>query len=129
MLPDYWTVFAAVVLPYAPYLVASAEKTRRGLYDPANPRASDGALEAPSRRARFAETNSWEALASYAAISWIAHAAGADPALLFPIGVAWVLARALYITAYVAGWGRTRIAMWSLSVVLLLARMGVAVWG
>jgi uncharacterized MAPEG superfamily protein len=127
MLPDYWTVFAAVVLPYVPYLVMGAEKRRRGLYDPDNPRASDAVLEASSRRARFAETNSWEALAAYVAISWIAHSAGADPTILFPIGVAWIGVRVLYITAYVAGKGQLRIAFWTLSALLLLARMGVAV--
>lgn len=124
---DLYTVFAAVVLPYVPYLLVAYEKNRRQIYDPANPRESNALLEGWSARAKAAETNSWEALTAYLAVSWLAHVAGADRTVLAGLGVAWVASRLAYLTAYVAGWGRTRIVTWFLGVVLILARFGVAV--
>lgn len=123
MTPDLWTV-AAVALPYAPYLLLAAYKNRRGLYDPNQPRASDAALEGWAARARAAEVNSWEALTQYVALSWLAHAAGADERVLTALGVAWVVARLAYVGAYVAGAGRWRIAWWFVALGLALARFG-----
>jgi uncharacterized MAPEG superfamily protein len=121
---DLWTVFAAVVLPYVPYLLVGWYKNRRGLYDPANPRDSNAQLEGWSARAKAAEANSWEALAQYVGVSFVAHEAGADPDLLAALGAAWVVARLAYYVVYVAGWGRTRIAVWFVGLLLLFARFG-----
>jgi uncharacterized MAPEG superfamily protein len=127
MSPDSWTVFAAVVLPYVPYLLVAAEKQRRGIYDPANPRDSNSQLEGWSLRAKGAELNSWEALTAYLAVTWIAHTAGADEQTLTRLGVAWVVSRLVYYLAYVSGMGKIRILAWFTGVGLILARFAVAV--
>lgn len=124
---DLWTVAAAVVLPYVPYLFVAVEKNRRGIYDRDNPAASNALLEGWSLRAKYAEVNSWEALAAYLGVSWIAHEAGADTNTLFALGVAWVVSRLVYVGAYVAGKGNLRVWAWFAGVALLLARFGVAV--
>ena len=126
MTTDYWTVFAAVVLPYVPYLLVGFEKWRRGIYDPNNPRDSNSLLEGWALRAKGAELNSWEALTAYATVTGVAHAVGADPEVLARLGIAWVVARVLYVGAYVAGIGWARMAFWFTSVGLILARMWVA---
>lgn len=125
MTVDLWTVFAAVVLPYVPYLLVASEKRRRGIYDPANPRDSNALLAGWSARAKAAELNSWEALSAYVAISFVAYQAGAPADRLAPLGVAWVVARVAYVAAYVAGRGRLRVVLWSASIALLVARFGV----
>lgn len=129
MTADLWTVFAAVLLPYVPYLLVGLYKNQRGLYDPNEPRASDRALEGWSARARAAESNSWEALAAYTAVSWIAHEAGAEGPLLTGLGVAWVVSRVLYCAAYVSGAGWLRIVSWFVGAGLLLARFAAAAFG
>lgn len=126
---DLWTVAAAVVLPYVPYLFVAAEKQRRGIYDRNNPAASNAHLDGWSLRAKSAEINSWEALAAYLGVSWIAHEAGAEPAMLLWLGVAWVVSRLVYVAAYVAGRGNLRVLAWSVGVGLLIARFGLAVRG
>lgn len=125
MTTDLWTVFAAVVLPYVPYLMVSFYKNRRGLYDPANPRDSNAQLEGWAARAKGAEQNAWEALAQYLAVTFVAYEAGADPGRLAPLGGVWVASRLAYTAAYVGGWGRTRIALWAAGVALIGARLGV----
>lgn len=127
MSPDHWTVFTAVLLPYVPYLITMVYKRQRGLYDPANPRDSNAQLEGWALRAKGAEANSWEALTAYVAVSWLAHEAGGDPDQLLALGVGWVVVRLAYIVAYVVGAGMLRGGLWALSVVLLLARLGVSV--
>lgn len=124
---DSWTVFAAVVLPYVPYLMVAFEKGRRQIYDPANPRDSNDQLDGWSRRAKGAELNSWEALAAYVGVTWIAHTAGADDRVLATLGGAWVASRLAYLALYVSGFGRLRIAAWCVGVALILARFGMAV--
>jgi uncharacterized MAPEG superfamily protein len=116
-----------VVLPYVPYLMVAVEKARRGIYDPDNPRDSNSQLEGWSLRAKGAELNSWEALAAYLGVTWIAHTSGADDRTLAALGVAWVVSRLVYFAAYVSGSGRLRIAAWFAGVGLILARFGVAV--
>jgi uncharacterized MAPEG superfamily protein len=76
-----WTVFAAVLLPYAPYLMVGFEKARRGIYDPANPRDSNALLSGWAARAKAAEANSWEALLAWLAVVYIAREARVDPEL------------------------------------------------
>lgn len=125
MTADLWTVFVAAVLPYVPYLMVAFEKNRRGIYDPANPRDSNAQLEGWSARAKAAEANSWEALAQYVAVSFVAHAAGGDDATLALVGWAWVAARLVYYGVYVGGLGQARIAAWFVGVALLFARVGV----
>ena len=122
---DLWTVFAAVALPYVPYLITAAYKNRRGLYDPANPRDSNAALEGWALRAKGAEQNAWEALAQYLAVTFVAYEAGADRQLLGWVGVAWVIARLAYYVVYISGMGRVRIAVWALGGVLILVRLGL----
>lgn len=125
MTVDLWTVFAAVILPYVPYLMVGFHKNRRGIYDPANPRDSNALLEGWSLRAKGAETNAWEALAQYLGVTFVAYQAHADPQLLAALGGAWVVARLAYYAAYIAGYGRLRIALWFLGLGLLLSRFGI----
>jgi uncharacterized MAPEG superfamily protein len=122
---DLWTVFAAVALPYVPYLVVGFYKNRRGIYDPANPRDSNALLEGWSARAKGAEANSWEALAQYLGVTFVAYQAGADRDLLGLLGAAWVVARLGYYVVYIAGFGRVRVAVWALGLLLIVARFGV----
>ncbi len=127
MTADLWTVFAACILPYVPYMIVATFKWQRGIYDANNPRASNDQLEGWSLRAKGAELNSWEALASYLAVTFIAYQTPADRTLLASLGVAWVASRLLYFTAYIAGKGGVRILMWSIGIALMLARFGLAV--
>lgn len=120
---DLWIVCVAAVLPLVPYSMVAAWKNRRGLYDPANPRDSNEALEGWARRAKAAEQNSWEALVQFLATSFVAYEAGADRALLGWLGLAWVVARLVYFGVYLAGVGRFRIAVWAVGVLLLVARV------
>lgn len=121
---ELWTVFGALLAPYAPYLMVAFEKNRRGIYDPANPRDSNALLEGWSARAKAAETNSWEALTAYVAVAFLTHEAGVTTPWLPALGVAWLASRGAYLAAYVAGFGNLRIATWFLGVALLLARFG-----
>ena len=122
MTADLWTVFAAIVFPFVPYLVASYEKNRRGIYDPANPRDSNALLSGWALRAKGCEQNCWEALAAYLGVTFIAYQAGANPVWLSWLGGAWVLFRLAYILAYVSGAGLPRIALWSAGLLLTLGR-------
>ena len=124
---DDWTVLGAVVAPYVPYLLVAGEKNRLGVYDPANPRDSNAVLAGWSARAKAAELNSWEALAAYLAIAWVARSAGADPTWLGALGILWLASRGAYLAAYVSGRGQLRIWTWFAGVALLLARAALAI--
>jgi uncharacterized MAPEG superfamily protein len=115
MTTPFWCVLAAWVLAYAPKIVSSVAMSRQpGGYDNKQPRAQQAKLSGWGARAHNAHLNGLENFAPFAAAVLVAHVGGGDPRRASLLAISYVVARTLYIVAYLADSDRLRSVLWTL---------------
>ncbi len=102
----FWCILIAAMLPY---LWGSLSKLE-GSYDNAQPRLH--AKTGWRQRADWAQQNSWEAFAPFAAAVIVAHLAQADPARVDQLAGLFILFRGGYGLAYLANRPTLRSLLW-----------------
>lgn len=108
----FWCVLAAGLMPYLLTGIAKASAER---YDNRDPRTWQARLNGLPQRAHAAHLNGFEALPLFAAGVIIAHLAGAEPARIDRLALAFVLLRVGYAICYLADWPRLRSLVWGLA--------------
>src|SRR4051812_7665670 len=99
----YIAIAAAFALIYLPRMVVGGEvKKLEGGYDNRDPRAQQAKLEGVGRRANAAHHNSFEAFAPFAAGVLAAAQRGVKLEVVAGLAIAFVVARAIYVVAYIA---------------------------
>lgn len=108
-----WCLLAAFVLIYWPRVIAyRATMAQEGRYDILEPRAQQQRLAGKALRAQSAHQNMLEAFPAFAAAVLLNLILPSDPAWRDGLAIAFVLARAVYIPAYLGDWGYWRTAVW-----------------
>lgn len=108
----YWCVLAAALIPF---LFTAVAKLKGGRYNNRAPREWQARLEGAPARAHAAHLNSFEAFPFFAAAVIIAHLRGLPQETINLLAVAFIVLRLAYGFIYVAGYPRTRSAVWALA--------------
>lgn len=117
----YWSVLAAIFLPY---LFTGFAKFQGGFgpKENHNPREFLEGLEGARKRAHWAQMNSFEVTPAFAAAVIIAQqVAGASQGTLDGIAVAFVASRVLYGICYIADWASLRSLVWFFGMICIAA--------
>ena len=109
----YWCVLAAALLPYAFTWLAKFTGPRR--YNNHAPRDYLDQLEGWRKRAHWAQLNSFEAFAPFAAGVIVAQQSAAPQATIDQLAVAFVVLRVVYGAFYVFDRPALRSGTWSLA--------------
>lgn len=108
-----WCLLAGFVLIYWPRVIAyNATRAQEGRYDILEPRVQQQRLAGKALRAQSAHQNMLEAFPAFAAAVLLNHILASDPAWRDGLALAFVIARAVYIPAYLGDWGYRRTAVW-----------------
>ncbi len=94
------SIFGAVILAYAPFLVVAWGRLQIG-YDQSAPRAMFDKLPAYAQRATWAHQNSFEALTIYGLAALMAYATGVESDWAKIAAIAFLVARLLYSVFYI----------------------------
>ena len=78
----FWTILAAIALPWLMAVLKKSPLAVSGKYSNRAPRAMQPKLEGLSQRAHWAEQNSFEILPAFVAAVLVAHLAGAEQMLI-----------------------------------------------
>ena len=105
-----WCILVAVVMP--PAFAAIAKAAGSGRYNNLAPREYLEQQSGLSRRADWAQRNSFEALPTFAAAVLGAMVAGVPEFWLAGLSVAFIVARVLYGFCYLRDWGYARSLFW-----------------
>ena len=106
----YQCVLIAALLPY---LTVGFAKAGSG-YNNARPRESMAELEGYRARAYAAHANGFEAFPFFAAVILMAAQTGADALLVNRLAVVFIVARVLYVVAYIADRPLLRSIVWAI---------------
>jgi uncharacterized MAPEG superfamily protein len=124
MTTPFVCILLAWVLAYAPKLASSVAMYRQpGGYDNKHPRAQQAKLEGWGARAQAAHMNGLENFPAFGIAVLVAHVGGADPRRAGLLAISYVIARALYVIAYVANVDRLRSILWTLGLAATAALM------
>ncbi len=122
MTTPFLCVLIAYVLIYVPKIPLSLAMARQpGGYDNKHPRAQQAALEGMGARASAAHQNGFEAFPGFVAAVLVAHGSGANDHRMTVLCIAFVVARALYIAAYLANQDYLRSAIWGIGFLCTVA--------
>lgn len=105
-----WSLLLAVLMP--PIFAAIAKASASGRYDNRAPREFLEQQTGLSRRADWAQRNSFEALPAFLAGVLAAAIAGVDERWLATLSVAFIVARILYGICYLWDWAAARSLCW-----------------
>jgi uncharacterized MAPEG superfamily protein len=108
----FWTLLAAIVLPWIMAAIKKSRVAQRGEYNNAAPRTIDPKLEGLYKRAQWAEKNSFEILPGYVAAVIVAHLAGAEQDCIDILALVFIASRVLYCVCYLKNWALLRSAIW-----------------
>ena len=114
----YWSVLVAALLPLVCAWLAKSQAfgpPAGGRFDNRDPRAWLARQEGWHARANAAQQNGFEALPFFIGAVVIAHQLGAPQTRLDILAVLFITLRIMYIALYVAGFSRTRSAIWALA--------------
>jgi uncharacterized MAPEG superfamily protein len=95
-----YSIAAAAVLIYLPFLVVGYARTRVG-YDISAPRAMFDKLPPYAQRATWAHQNSFESFMIFAAAALMAYVTGVNSEIAVGAAIAYVVARFLYSVFYI----------------------------
>ncbi len=123
MTTAYWCVLAAALMPY---LFTGIAKFGSKPYDNRAPREFLDRLEGPQKRAHWAQLNSFEAFAPFAAAVIIAHQAQAPQATVNALALAFVALRLSYGWAYITDRPTLRSLVWVAALACVVGLFGVA---
>lgn len=122
MTTPFLCVLLAFLLAYAPKIPLSVAMARQpGGFDNKNPREQQGKLSGFGARARGAHYNGFEAFSGFAAAVFVAHLGGANDHRATILSIAFIVARCLYIAAYLADLDYLRSALWGTGLLATLA--------
>lgn len=110
MIPAFWCVLAAALLPYVFTLLAKSRPTRGFNH---HPREFLEQQTGWRKRAHWAQQNGFEAFAPFAAAVLIAHLAGADPHWITALAVAFLGFRLAHGICYLADLASLRSLVWA----------------
>jgi uncharacterized MAPEG superfamily protein len=113
----YCCLLIAGILPY----IAVGFAKGGGGYDNARPRESMAKYEGRQARAVAAHSNSFEAFPLFAAAILMAAQTGTDPQTINALAIGFIVARIIYIFAYITDRPLLRSIVWSIGLVLVLA--------
>lgn len=111
--------YLVVYLPRLPVAVAQARQPEG--YDNKHPRQQQSRLEGLGARAAAAHLNGFEAFPGFAAAVIINHLAGSPDHRTNILCVAFVVARTLYVAAYLANQDYLRSAIWGIGFLCTMA--------
>jgi len=114
--------FLLIYVPKLPLSVAMARSSSKG-YDNKHPRQQQAALEGFGARSAAAHYNSFEAFAPFVAAVMIAHLTVGPDYRANVLSVAFVVARGLYIAAYLANQDYLRSAIWGVGMLCTVGLM------
>lgn len=120
----FWCLLVAVLMP--PGFAAIAKATASGRYNNRAPREFLEQQSGLSRRADWAQRNSFEALPGFLAGVFAAVAAGVDERWLAGLSLAFIAARVLYGFCYLKGWASARTLCWFAGFVCCLGLLVLA---
>jgi len=103
--------FALVYLPKLPLSLAMARQPEG--YDNRSPRDQQARLTGWGRRAAAAHANGFESFPAFAAGVLATQVTGASPHWATILSIAYVVARTLYVGAYLADVAALRSAVWT----------------
>ena len=121
MTTAYWCVLVAVLLPY---LFTGIAKS--GKYNNRRPRDSLEALDGWRKRAHWAQLNSFEAFAPFAAAVIIAQLAQAPQGTVDKLAIAFIVLRLIYGAFYLADIHVARTLTWTAAFGCVIALFVVA---
>ena len=126
----YLAIAAAFALIYLPRMIVSQEMKRlEGGYDNREPRRQQAQLEGRGRRALGAHMNGFEAFAPFALGVLAAMQRGVRVELVGAIALAFVVARSIYVGAYITDRSSLRSTMWGFGMAATGALMLLAILG
>jgi uncharacterized MAPEG superfamily protein len=105
----FWCVLIAALMPFVLAFIAKAGDKS---FNNKRPRDWYQTVEGYRKRAWWAQQNAFEALPLFAAAVIIAHVAGANPATLDWLAIAFIAARVSYVTCYLGNWHLLRSLSW-----------------
>jgi uncharacterized MAPEG superfamily protein len=109
----YWTILAAMFLPYIGTAYAKFSEGGARTYDNHAPRAQAESLPPQRRRAYWAQLNAFEAFPGFAAGVIVAHLAGASQATIDALAVTFVALRLIYTGCYIYDKPTARSLVWA----------------
>jgi uncharacterized MAPEG superfamily protein len=95
-----YSIVAAVVLIYLPFLVVGYARARVG-YDTSAPRAMFDKLPPYAQRATWAHQNSFEAFMIFSAAALMAYVTKVNSTIAVDAAIAYLVARLLYSVFYI----------------------------
>ncbi|WP_288129339.1 MAPEG family protein [Microbulbifer sp.] len=110
MATAFWCLLMALMMP--PIFAAIAKATAEGRYNNRSPRAFLEKQSGISRRADWAQRNSFEILPAFIAGIFAAIAAGIDEQWLARLSIIFVVTRILYGICYLKDWASARTLCW-----------------
>ena len=108
----FWTLLVAIVFPWLMAFIKKSSLASNGAYNNSAPRAQSEKLHGVSRRALWAEQNSFEILPGYIAAIVVAHMTGANQAYIDLLALLFISSRALYAQCYLMNWATLRSIVW-----------------
>ncbi|MGV8916615.1 MAG: MAPEG family protein [Pseudomonas sp.] len=119
----FWCLFISAVLIYIPRHSVSKAMKEQGGYNNHLPRAQQGQLTGFGARALAAHQNSFEAFVLFAAGVFVAHTTQTQGFLIDGIAILFVIARVIYLAAYLGDVPAVRSLAWFVGVVCSLVLM------
>lgn len=119
-------VLIAYLLVYAPKYFVTATLMVAKKYDNYHPRDQQAKLEGWKKRGVAAHNNGFESFAGFAAASILAYLAKVDAFWVSTLSLTYLGARTVYPIAYIANYGWTRSAIWTVSLTCTLGLMFLA---
>ncbi|MEH1793891.1 MULTISPECIES: MAPEG family protein [unclassified Nostoc] len=111
-----YSIAAAVVLIYLPFLVVAYARVRIGKEMLATPRAMVDKLPPYAQRATWAHQNTFEAFMVFAAAALMAYVTGVNSTTAQIAAIAFVVARLLYSIFYILNIPLLRSLMFAISI-------------
>jgi uncharacterized MAPEG superfamily protein len=117
----FWTILAAIALPWLMAALKKSPLAVSGKYSNRAPRAMQPKLEGLSQRAHWAEQNSFEILPAFVAAVLVAHLAGAEQVLIDQLAIGFIVSRVLYSICYLTDWATLRSLVWTVGLIFIVA--------
>jgi len=112
-----YSIAAAVVLIYLPFLVVAYARVRMGYETFSTPRAMLDKLPPYAQRATWAHQNTFEAFMIFAAAALMAYVTGVNSPTAIGAAIAFVVARLLYSIFYILNIPLLRSLMFGIGII------------
>ena len=119
----FWCLFISAVLIYVPRIPAARAMKEQGGYNNHLPRAQQAQLTGYGARAIAAHQNSFEAFVLFLAGVMVAHTTQTQGFLIDGIAILFVIARLIYLAAYLGDVPQVRSPAWFVGLVCSLVLM------